>query len=374
MIVGAARSKPRVTIAILNYDGRELLDLVVPHVLAQRYVDKRILIVDNGSRDGSAEHVKTRWSAVEVLSIPENIGVAAALNRAVAASRSEFLALLNNDVELEPRWLDELVAALDAHPEAASASGKLLRYYDRDIIDAAGDLMLWSGAVVNRGSGEPDCGQFDQPQAVFAACAGAALYRRRAFEVVGPFDESFFAYLEDIDWSIRAQLAGLGSRYVPTAVGYHMRGATTDRQKGYYGRLQRRNQLLLVVKNFPSAALLRHGWKIAIHQLLWLAASARERMFQEHLRTWGELVLKLPDTLRARRVIQRSRVAGMHELDAIIIASLPSSGSRVQRLLYELAPATMSRHQGTRGVNVGNSRPDQSDSSSPASSCGRADT
>ena len=333
----------RVTVAILNYNGQELLDVVMPSVLAQTYDDFRVVVVDNGSRDGSADYVKTRWPYVDVLRIAENVGVAAALNRAVEAATGDFIALLNNDIELEPSWLSETVEALDAYPEAASASGKLLRYYDRGTLDAAGDLMLWSSAVVNRGSGEVDRGQFDRPQPVFGACAGAALFRREAFETVGPFDESFFAYLEDVDWAVRAQLLGLASRYVPTAVGYHMGGATTRKRASFYVRHQRRNQLVFVVKNFPNTALLRHGWKIVINQLLGLAASARDSVLREHLWAWVEFLLRLPATLRARRAIQGSRVTGMRELDAAIVASLPQAGSRLQRLLFELAPFSMKR-------------------------------
>jgi GT2 family glycosyltransferase len=340
---------PRITIAVLNYDGRELLDVAMPSVLALDGVEgARVLVVDNGSGDGSPAYVRERWPTVEVLEIPANVGVAAALNRALAATDSELVALLNNDIELEPGWLAELTRALDAHPEAASASGKLLRFDDRATIDAAGDLMLWSGAVVNRGHGMPDDGRFDTAQAVFAACAGAALYRRSAFDVVGPFDESFFAYLEDIDWGVRAQLAGLASRYVPAAVGYHMGGATTRRRKGFYGRLQRRNTLLLVAKDFPLEALLRHGWKIALNQLLGLVASARDGMLGEHLRAWVELLARLPGALRARRAIQGSRVVGARELDAAIETSLPWRGSRAERLLFELAPLQASRRAGAR--------------------------
>lgn len=340
-------SPPRVTIAVLNYNGRELLDVVLPSVLALRGVKQaRVIVIDDGSSDGSPEYIRELWPAIEVLEIPENVGVAAALNRAVAVTGSELLALLNNDIELEPDWLLELTGALDAHPEAASASGKLLRFDDRSTIDAAGDLMLWSGAVINRGHGMPDDGRFDTPQAVFAACAGAALYRRSAFDVVGPFDESFFAYLEDIDWGIRAQLAGLSCRYVPGAVGYHMGGATTRRRKGFYGRLQRRNTLLLIAKDFPLDALLRHGWKIAINQLLWLAASARDGMLAEHMRAYRGLLMTLPGALRARRRIQGSRVVGTRELNAAIEASLPWRFSRMERLLFEVAPLQASRRAG----------------------------
>ena len=337
----------RVTIAVLNYNGLELLDVVMPSVLALNGVaSARVLVVDNGSSDGSAEHVRARWPQVELLELPENIGVAAALNRAVESADTELLALLNNDIELEPDWLAQLAGALNAFPEAASASGKLLRFHERARIDAAGDLMLWSGAVINRGYGMRDEGQFDTAQPVFAACAGAALYRRSAFEVVGPFDESFFAYLEDIDWGIRAQLAGLASRYVPTAVGYHMGGATTRRHKGFYGRLQRRNTLLLIAKDFPLDALLRHGWKIALNQLLWLGASARDGMLAEHLRAYLSLWSALPGALRARRDIQGTRAAGTRELSAAIEASLPWQLSRIERLIFEVAPLLASRRAG----------------------------
>ena len=339
----ASPNSARVTIAILNYDGRELLDVVVPSVLAQRFREHRVMVVDDGSHDGSVEYVRARWPSVEIVEIRANVGITAALNRAVRAADGEFIALLNNDIELEPTWLGELVAALDAHPEAASASGKLLSYHDRKRIDAAGDLLLWSSAVFNRGAGETDVGQFDEAEAVFSACAAAALYRRSAFDIVGEFDESFFAYLEDVDWGMRAQLLGLGSWYAPAAVGYHMGGATTRKQQGLYVRHQRRNQLLLVIKTFPTAALVRHGWKIVANQLLTLAASARDRTLGSHLRGWFDVLVLLPRALRARREIQRSRIVGMRELNAAITGPLPVSGSRLERLLFELAPLTVSR-------------------------------
>ena len=340
---------PRVTLAVLNYNGRELLDVVLPSLLAMRGIeDARVIVVDNGSSDGSCEHARERWPSVELLEIPSNIGVAAALNRAVRESSGELIALLNNDIELEPDWLVELIAALDAHPEAGSACGKLLRFNERETIDAAGDLLTWSGAVINRGHGMPDRGQYDSAGAVFASCAGAALYRRSAFETVGPFDESFFAYIEDIDWGVRAQLAGLSAWYAPTAVAFHMGGATTSRRKGFYGRLQRRNTLLMVVKDFPAEALLVHGWKIAVNQLLWLAASARDGMLGEHILAWLEALRRLPGALRKRRAIQGSRRAGARELGAVMRASMPWPASGPERLLFEVAPLQASKRAGAR--------------------------
>jgi GT2 family glycosyltransferase len=336
-------SRPSVTVVVLTYNGRELLDATLPSVLAQ---DAPVLVVDNGSEDGTAAYVRERWPAVRVLELAENVGVAAALNRGVAATATELVALINNDVELAPGWLGPLLATLAAHPEAASATGKLLRYHDRDRLDAAGDVLLRSAAVINRGAGEIDRGQYDRPEAVFGACAGAALYRRSAFDEIGPFDETYFAYLEDVDWGMRAQLAGFSARYEPVAVGFHMGGATTRRRPGFYGRLQQRNQLLLVVKTFPAGTLARHGWRIAATQLVSLAASARQGVLREHLGAWGEAARMLPAALRRRRGLQRGRRAPVRDVEALMAAGVPPQLGRGLRVLFEIAPGVARRRAG----------------------------
>jgi GT2 family glycosyltransferase len=204
-------------------------------------------------------------------------------------------------------------------------------------------VLLRSSAVINRGAGELDDGQYDEAEAVFGACAGAALYRRAAFDLVGGFDESYFAYLEDVDWAMRAQLAGLDARYEPAAVAYHMGGATTRRRSHFYGRLQRRNQVLLVVKTFPAGLIARHGWRIVATHVLWLVASVRDGMLREHLGAWREVLALLPATLRRRRAVQRSRVRPLRQLEQLMVAGLPAAGSRAQRVLFELAPLTARR-------------------------------
>lgn len=323
------------TIAIITYDGRELLDATLPSVLAQ---GSEVVVVDDGSQDGTVEHLREHWPQVRVVALPRNVGVSAALNHAVAAACTEFVALVNNDVELAPGWLAPLVSTLREHPEAASASGKLLRYHERERLDAAGDALLRSAAVVNRGAGELDRGQYDRPEAVFGACAGAALYRRSAFDAVGFFDETYVAYLEDVDWAMRAQLAGLGARYEPAAVGFHMGGATTRRREGYFGRLQRRNQLLLVAQTFPAGMLARHGWRIVATQLLSLVASARAGTLRDHLGAWGAAARMLPAALRRRRTVQRGRRAPVREVEELMAAGVPRELSWPLRLLFEVAP------------------------------------
>ncbi len=309
---------PRVTAVVLSYNGRELLEQMLPTLLAQRYSDFDTLVVDDGSADGTIEWLRERWPQFRAISNPRNLGVAASLNRGVQAARGEYVALLNNDLELDPGWMGTLVATLDVYPEAAAATGKLLDFYSRELIEAAGDLMRWSGMSDHRGQGKRDGTAYEEPSAIFSPCAGAALYRRSAFAEVGLFDEDFFAYLEDIDWGFRAQLAGFTARYEPAAVAYHMRGATTGRQAGRFTALQRRNNVLVVLKDYPAPALLRHLPQVLGFQLVTLAASARDGILVAHLRGLGEVARLLPRMLHKRRVIQRKRRMGMGELDALM--------------------------------------------------------
>jgi GT2 family glycosyltransferase len=334
--------RPPVTAIVLNYNGAELLDVVMPSLERQTYPHVDVLVVDNGSTDGSAAKLRERWPRARLLEIPENVGVAKALNEGVMKADAELIALLNNDIELEPRWIEELVAALLQHPDAASVSGKLLRFDRRDVIDAAGDGMRWSSAAFNRGAGEPDRGQFDRPEPVFSACAGAALYRRAAFEDVGPFDEDFFAYLEDIDWSLRAQLRGYASRYVPAAVAYHMRGATTGGARHRYRALQRRNQIWLVVKNYPGGALVRRLPGIALLNLGLALQDAREGALTSTLRGWWAALRGLPKVLGKRRAVQQGRRVDAARLNAVVTPEPWAQGSlrdRIRATLRTVAPA-----------------------------------
>jgi GT2 family glycosyltransferase len=323
---------PAVTAVVLNYNGRELLDVILPSLAAQTYPHLTVTVLDNGSTDGSAAYVRERWPDARVVALPENVGVAAALNRGLEMVKSELVALLNNDIELEPRWLEQLVAQLRTHPEAASASGKLLRFDRRDVIDAAGDGMRWSSAAFNRGAGEPDRGQFDRAEPVFSACAGAALYRRSAFDDVGLFDEDFFAYLEDVDWSLRAQLRGHASRYVPGARGYHMRGATTGGARNRYRVMQRRNQVWLVVKNYPVGAILRRAPGILLLNAGLALQDARRGGLTSTLRGWWAALRGLPRMLRKRREIQRTRRVGLADLNDVITPEPWAKGSLAERV------------------------------------------
>lgn len=300
---------PRVSAVVLNFNGRELLEVVLPSLAAQEYRDFELVVVDDCSTDDSLEYLDRKWPAVRVVPAGEvNVGVSAALNVAVGAATGELLALLNNDVELDPRWMGELVDALDRHPHAASAAGKLLDYRRPDLLDGAGDVLTRRLVAYRRGHGEPDRGQYEREEEVFAPSAGAALYRREAFAVVGGFDESFEAYFEDVDWGLRAQLAGLRCVYIPTAIARHMGGATTggEHSPRYYA-LHRRNPLGVIVKDVPLGVLARSLPAILREQAGGLVYSAQHGLLAIHLRALASAARLLPGWFRSRRRIQRIR-------------------------------------------------------------------
>jgi GT2 family glycosyltransferase len=313
-------SEPVLTAVVLNYDGRHLLEGLMPSLARQRMSEIRVVVVDNGSSDDSVAWLAEHWPGVKVVSLAQNVGVTRALNVCVDAADSEFVALLNNDLELDREYLGELVAALRAHPEAGSAGGKLLDFHKRDVIDGAGDIFTWRGNGHRRGHGELDRGQYDRARAIFGACGGAAVYRRSALLDVGPFDEDFFAFFEDVDWSLRAQLAGYQCRYVPSAVVFHMGSATIGRGLNDFTRYQLwRNGIWLVVKGLPARVIACHAHQLAFGQALNLAVAARDRKLGIWWRSTRDALRALPAARRKRRLVQRSRRVSARELEAHLV-------------------------------------------------------
>ena len=205
---------------IPTWNGRELLAAALTSLREQRFRDFEVLVVDNGSTDGTAAHVRAAHPEAEVLELAENHGFAGAVNAGIGRARGEFVALLNNDMELDPGWLAELVAALDADPAAGSAASKLRMLREPGVLDGAGDVVTWYGATWRRGHGEPDRGQYDAPGHVASPCAGArSVSPARARGGRRRSTRRFFAYLEDADWGLRAQLAGWPCRWVPARGG-----------------------------------------------------------------------------------------------------------------------------------------------------------
>ena len=194
----------------------------------QTHPDFEVIVVDNGSTDGSASMLRDDYPEVRLLALDANYGFVVASNRGAALARpeSDILVMLNNDTEVEPDWLEALCRALAEHPEAGSAASKMLLFDRRDTLHSAGDILGPGFMPQNRGVWEVDRGQYDDQTDVFAACGGAAAYRRTMWEQLGGFDERLFMYLEDVDLAWRAQKAGWTCIFVPAARVYHHLSAT----------------------------------------------------------------------------------------------------------------------------------------------------
>ena len=281
-----------------------------------------LVVVDDCSSDGTVEWLGREWPEVEVVAHERNLGVTRSLNDCLATVGGEFVVLPNNDVELEPDCLERLVAELERHPRAAVSCPKLVDYHRREYLDGAGDTFNWSGMAGRRGHGELDEGQYDGSEAVFGACAAVAVYRRSAIEEVGDLDETFFTYYEDIDWSLRAQLAGYSCRYAPGAVAYHMGSATLGAELSDFTRYQLwRNGIWVIAKDLPAGALVRHGHELLYGQLWHLRVALVDRRLGVWARAWRDALRGLPGMLRKRRAVQGRRRVSVAELEGIISPS-----------------------------------------------------
>jgi GT2 family glycosyltransferase len=292
-----------ISVVIPNWNGRAWLPACLAAVAAQDPAPDEVIVVDNGSRDESLEYLRDEHPGVRVISLSDNTGFAHAANLGLHAAAGECVALVNTDVGLAPDWLARTAAALAAHPRAAAVACKMLSLQDPRIVDDAGDVLRRDGVCEQRGRFGPDDGRWDTPGEVFGACAGAALYRRAAVLDVGGFHEPYFAYLEDVDLSLRLRLAGWTCRYEPV-VALHAAQGSSGGLPGGAGFLATRNTVVLVARFWPARWL---GY-VLYRQLGWAWHAARERRLRAHLRALRAAGPMLPAALRSRRALREGAV------------------------------------------------------------------
>ena len=240
---------------VVNWNRKELLRACLDSLERQGEVASEVIVVDNGSADGSAEMAETEFS-VRVIRNRENRGFCAANNQGIAAAQGEFVALINNDAEAAQGWLAALHRACSSAPDIGMAASKVLVWEDPGRIDKAGHLIFPDGQNRGRGSGATDCGQYDCEEEVLWPDGCAALYRKAMLDEIGGFDEDFFAYGDDAELGLRARIAGWRCIYTPQAVVRHHRGSTLGKDSVRRLELIERNRLLLAVKLFPWSLLL----------------------------------------------------------------------------------------------------------------------
>ena len=261
-----------VTVVIPNWNGGDRLKTLLKQLSEQTYPISQVLVVDNGSTDGSPEAAEDLNARVVRLGM--NRGFAAAVNTGVAECRSELVAILNNDVELEAPWLAHLVEAVRTET-VWFATGKIMQARQRNLIDGAFDAICRGAAAWRCGSGRPDSAVWSRPRQIRFASFTAALFRSALFREVGPLDERFESYLEDVDFGLRSASRGYTGRYVPEAIAFHIGSASLGAWNPRTVRQIARNQLFLIAKHYPAVTIWKNGWAIAIAHGLWALLAIR---------------------------------------------------------------------------------------------------
>lgn len=299
---------PLASIIIPHYNGKQHLETCLGSLRRQMVTDFEVLLVDNGSTDGSQAYTRAEFPEVRLIELGRNQGFTGACNAGFAAATSPILILLNNDTETDPHWLENLLDAFDRHPEVGSIASRMMLFDRRDHFHTAGDLVRLDGTPGNRGVWQKDEGQYDNEEYVFSACGGAAAYRREVLAQVGYLDDAYFFSCEDVDLGWRINLAGWRVLYLPTAIVYHKLKATGGSVTGSY--YDGRNFLYLIAKNMPSSLIRRH-WRV-IWRGQWLITREALRHWRgeaARARLRGQLagLLKLPTLWRKRRQVQQLR-------------------------------------------------------------------
>lgn len=244
----------KVTIVIPNYNGIEFMDECLTRLTNQDYTDFCVIVVDNGSKDGSVETTVTYKERLDLSTIcfEKNTGFSVAVNAGIKASKSEYVILLNNDAYVRENFVSELVKKMDSDERIFSAQALMLQNGNPDKVDSAGDYFSAMGWGFSRGK-DKDVSYYTEDFEIFSSCAGAAIYRKNVLDEIGCFDEEFFAYLEDMDLGYRARLKGYINVLASKAIVYHVGSASTgSRHNSFKVKISSRNSFLVMYKNFAA--------------------------------------------------------------------------------------------------------------------------
>ncbi|MBK8550805.1 MAG: glycosyltransferase family 2 protein [Ignavibacteria bacterium] len=309
-----------ISIVIPNYNGAEHLKVCFESLRDQTYRDHEIILIDNNSKDDSVKFTEENFPEVRIIKLNYNSGFAKAVNEGIRNSKGEYVLLLNNDTECKNDFLAEMISGFKSI-DTGSVACKMLNFYERNMIDDAGDFIKLKGSPYSRGNGQEDKGQFDKEEYIFGACAGAAIYKKEVFEKAGYFDEDFFAYYEDVDMSFRMQSAGYKCFYNPKAICYHKRGATGKSMTGFETMMCEKNLVAVRLKNYPLSMLIKcfpFFMIVRIKRYYLFLTRYSYSLFKSAVKGYFKGLTEIPDSLRKRKAIQRNRIVSPEYLKSIL--------------------------------------------------------
>jgi GT2 family glycosyltransferase len=332
-------------ILVLNWNGRRWLDACLQALLAQAQPGVELWVVDNGSSDGSLEQARSAYPDLRVLAHGANLGFGAAYNRAVQQIEAPLVALVNNDVVVQPGWLAALRASAESDRSVAAVGSKLL-FLDRPaLVNHAGGTLTVLGSAFDVGLAAPDGPEFDRPGPCGCATGAAVLLRRDAFLAAGGFDEHYFAFFEDADLCWRLWLRGHEVRYEPLARALHAYGGSTGSGRASLVRIEhcQTNRLQNMLKNLETRTLLAalpasvgfDAWR-----LLEFARAGNAAGAAALARGTARFRRHLPAVLAERRRVQRSRRRSDVDLFRLgVLADLATAAAEWRRLSTVAPPA-----------------------------------
>ena len=328
--------QPEVSVVIVSWNGRQHLDLCLASVAAQAGVETETIVVDNGSTDGTADYIRSRYRWVRVINLEENRGFTGGNNAGAREARGRFIAFLNNDTAADPGWLRALLSGLDERDRFALATSRIVYMHDPEILDSAGDSALRCGGAFKRFHGQPASAAL-RTEEVFGVCGAAFLLPKAVWDELGGFDDDFFASHEDVDLSYRARLRGYRCRYVADAIVRHVGSATLGPASAFSVFQSQRNLEWVYLKDTPGSLL----WPTLPGHLMYdLAACAhftRIGRLGPFLRAKVAALAGLPAILRKRAAVQRDRRVGAGAIAPLLEKHWLATKLREERFEAQLA-------------------------------------
>lgn len=292
-------AQPLVEVVIPNWNGCEMLETCLASLAKQTFTNFSITVVDNGSTDKSLSFIQEHYPDVKVIEFPENRGFSVAVNQGIQEATAPWIFLLNNDIEVESDCLQQIATFVQNNTEYDCLAVKMLNFHHRQYLDGAGDAVLRGGAGYRLGTMEQDSEQYSTSREIFGACAGAAVYSQRFFEITGFFDNDFFAYLEDVDLSFRARRRGLRSYYLAEAAVYHIGSATTGSKiNSFTIKQSTKNSFHVLTKNYPVQLWLRFLPVILVYQFIWFLFTMKKGQVLSYCIGLGRALTETPGMIR----------------------------------------------------------------------------